>query len=215
MIDDASDSMLERLRADGQSVLAEQFSLHRQRLWSTVKFRLDRRLVGRVDADDVLQEAYLDALTRVDHYLNNPEVSLFVWLRSIVAQTLIDVHRRHLGTQMRDAAREIALRGPYTQATSITLAEHLLGRFTSPSQAALRDEQARQIQEALAQMNEIDQEVVALRHFEELTNKEVAEVLGIKQKAASIRYVRALARLKVFLVAAGPLGDPASATSAH
>ncbi len=214
MTDDADEDILKRLHSDSQQVLAEQFSQHRQRLWSTVNFRLDRRLIGRVDADDVLQEAYLDALQRINHYLKRPDVSLFVWLRSIVTQTLIDVHRRHLGAQMRDAGREVSLRGAYTQATSISLAAHLLGRFTSPSQAAVRGEQIEQLQQALDQMSEVDQEVVALRHFEELTNKEVAEVLGLTQKAASIRYVRALARLKDFLVdVIGPYGDPDSTTS--
>ena len=102
---------------------------------------------------------------------------------------------------MRDAAREVSLhRGGYPQATSISLAAHLLGSLTSPSQAAMREEVSRQLEEALESMSAIDHEVLALRHFEELTNCEVAEVLGIQQKAASIRYVRAIARLKDILV---------------
>jgi RNA polymerase sigma-70 factor (ECF subfamily) len=115
---------------------------------------------------------------------------------------------------MRDAGREISIHGQYAQATSVSLAAHLLGRVTSPSQAAVRDEQHEQLKEALEQMSEVDQEVVALRHFEELTNSEVAEVLGLTQKAASIRYVRALARLKDYLVdVIGPYGDPDTPTS--
>jgi RNA polymerase sigma-70 factor (ECF subfamily) len=166
-----------------------------------VNFRLDRRLCGRVDADDVLQEAYLDAAQRINHYLSKPSMSFFVWLRQIVLQTMIDLHRQHLGAQMRDAAREVSLhRGGYPQATSISLAAHLLGNLTSPSQAAMREEVSRQLEKALEAMSTIDREVLALRHFEELTNGEVAEVLGIQQKAASIRYVRAIARLKDILV---------------
>jgi len=192
--------MLDRLRDGDSQALAELFSEHRERLWRMVKFRLDTRLAGRADADDILQEAYLNAAQRVHHYLQDPSNSFFVWLRLIVGQTLIDVHRRHLGAKMRDVHREVSLQAAsYPQATSVALAAQLLGNMTSPSQAAVKAETARQLEQAVAAMDTIDQEVLALRHFEELTNSEVAEVLGIQQKAASIRYVRALARLKDIL----------------
>ena len=196
----SEDRLLQQL-ADGQeNVLAELFSLHRDRLWRMVNFRIDRRIYGRVDPDDVLQEAYLDAATRVSHYLKNPEITFFVWLRQIATQTLIDIHRRHIGAQMRDATREVAMhRAGLPQATSLSLTAHLLGHLTSPSQAALRAEASVLLEKGLASMDTIDQEVLALRHFEELTNSEVSEVLGIQQKAASIRYVRAISRLKKVL----------------
>ena len=189
--------LLARLKSGDEQALGELFSLHRERLWRMVNFRLDRRLYGRVDADDILQEAFIDAAQRIRHFTADGPISFFVWLRMIVGQTLIDVHRRHLGAQMRDAGREISIHGgSYPQATSISLAAHLLGHLTSPSQAAMRAELSSQLERAIETMEPIDQEVLALRHFEELTNSEVAEVLGIKQKAASIRYVRAVARLK-------------------
>ncbi len=198
---ESSDELLDRLREGDETALADLFSQHRERLWRMVNFRLDRRLYGRVDADDVLQEAYLNAAQRISHYLNNTSMSFFVWLRQIVLQTMIDLHRQHLGAQMRDAAREVSLhRGGYPQATSVSLAAHLLGNLTSPSQAAMREEVSRQLENALESMSTIDREVLALRHFEQLTNGEVAEVLDIQQKAASIRYVRAIARLKDILV---------------
>jgi len=188
---------LKRLEQTDETVLAELFSQHRDRLWRMVNFRIDRRLSGRVDADDILQEAYLDAAQRVHHYLEDTSRSFFVWLRLVVSQTMIDVHRRHLGAQMRDINREVSMNRPaYTQATSVCLAAQLLGSMTSPSQAVEKAEMTRQLEEALEGMDPIDQEVLALRHFEELTNSEVAEVLSIQQKAASIRYVRAIARLK-------------------
>jgi RNA polymerase sigma-70 factor (ECF subfamily) len=189
----------DRLTVGDETALAEAFSLHRDRLWRMIRFRMDARLASRVDADDVLQEAYLAAAQRLEHFLDKPEASLFLWLRQIAGQTLIDVHRRHIGAKMRDAGREVSLHVRVPQATSISLAAQLLGRLTSPSQAALRDELAVQLEQALAQMEPIDQEVLALRHFEELSNREVAEVLGIQQKAASIRYVRAITRLKNIL----------------
>ncbi len=198
---ESSDELLDRLREGDETALADLFSQHRERLWRMVNFRLDRRLYGRVDADDVLQEAYLNAAQRISHYLNNTSMSFFVWLRQIVLQTMIDLHRQHLGAQMRDAAREVSLhRGGYPQATSVSLAAHLLGSLTSPSAAAMREEVSQQLENALESMSTIDREVLALRHFEQLTNGEVAEVLDIQQKAASIRYVRAIARLKDILV---------------
>lgn len=195
-----SDGLARRLKSGDREALAELFSQHRQRLWRMVNFRMDRRLLGRVDPDDVLQEAYLAAAGRLQHYGNDPPLSPFVWLRMILLQTLTDVHRHHLGAQMRDAQREIDLGGcRYPQTTTASLAALLLGNVTSPSQAAVRAEVLDQVEQAIAAMDPLDREVLALRHFEELGNSEVAEVLGIQQKAASIRYVRALRRLKAIM----------------
>jgi RNA polymerase sigma-70 factor (ECF subfamily) len=164
-----------------------------------VNFRLDRRLLGRVDPDDVLQDGYLAAAQRIQHYANVTSMSPFVWLRLIVSQTLIDVHRHHLGAQQRDAGREVAIQAGGSPTTSASLAIHLIDGLTSPSQAAQRAEAIFQVEKAIGDMDAIDQEVLALRHFEELTNSEVAEVLGIQRKAASIRYFRAIRRLKTIL----------------
>ncbi|MGB7346907.1 MAG: sigma-70 family RNA polymerase sigma factor [Pirellulaceae bacterium] len=192
--------LLERLRIDGEQVLADAFAANRERFWYLVTFRIDRRVAARVDADDVLQEAYVAATKRLPHYLKNPEFSLFVWLRLIVSQTLIDVHRRHLGAEMRSAGREISLGGPkFPQSTSVSLAGQIALSQTSPSGAAMRDEEAASLATAIEQMSELDQETIALRHFEGLTNSETAEVLGISITAASNRYVRALSRLKEIL----------------
>lgn len=190
------DPRLPRMLAGEASALAEFFADHRPRLARMIDFRLDGRLRGRIDADDVLQEAYVDAAKRLDALRQAQPMSPFVWLRLIVGQTLVDVHRRHLAAQMRDADRERSIQARPADGTSQTMTFHLLGRLTSPSQAAVRAEMSALVAQALDDMNEIDREVLALRHFEELTNKETAEVLGIEVKAASIRYVRALARLK-------------------
>ena len=115
----------------------------------------------------------------------------------IVTQTLIDVHRRHIGAQKRDASREVAIQGRWSPAsTSYSLSFHLLGHLTSPSQAALRAELSEQIDIALEGMSDIDREVLALRHFEELSNLETAELLGLSEQAASLRYIRAISRLR-------------------
>jgi len=188
--------LLARISQGDRQALAELFTSHRERLRRMVMFRLDRRLQGRLDADDVVQEAYLDAAQRLQHY--DPTGSFFVWLRMVTTQTLATVHRRHLGAQIRDATREVSLHGT-PMATSVAIADRFLGQLTSPSQAALKKELAAQLEAALAEMNPIDQDVLAMRHFEDLTNSEIAEVLGIEQNAASIRYVRAIERLKTIL----------------
>jgi len=162
-----------------------------------VALRLDHRLNGRVSPSDVLQEAYIDALKRAPHYFEKPDMPFLGWLRLVVGQRLVDVHRQHLGAQQRDARQEISLdRTAWPAASSVCLAAQLVGELTSPSHAAQRNESLAQLEEALNQMDPLDREVLALRHFEELSNTEVAEVLGIQKAAASKRYVRALARLK-------------------
>jgi len=189
-----------RLLGGDTQALAELFSRERERLWRAIHFRLAEPLRGRFEPDDVLQEAFLAASQRLKHYANSPATSPFIWLRMIVNQTLIDLHRQHLGAQRRDAAREVSLDGvPYAQATSASVAIQLVGAFTSPSGAAVRADMLSLVQTAIEQMDPIDREVLALRHFEELTNGEVAETLGIEQRAASIRYIRALRRLKEIL----------------
>ena len=202
-MDDVSqqqDELATRLREGDEQALAELASTHQERLWRMIDFRLDDRLYGRLDPDDVLQEAYLAAAQRLEHFRNNPRLSPFVWFRMIVLQTLVDLHRVHLGVKMRDAGKEIAMeRCAYPQTTCASLASWFAESLTSPSQAAARAEQADKIEEAIESMDPIDREVLALRHFEDLTNSEVAEVLGIQQKAASIRYFRALRRLKSVL----------------
>ena len=190
----------DRLIANDRDALSILLDTHRDRLRKIVYFRMDRRMAGRLDPDDILQDAFLEASKRLKHYSEERQFSPFVWLRMIVGQTLIDAHRRHVQAQQRDASKEVARPGGnFPQATSVSLADFLSGHVTSPSQSLSKSEQNSQLREAIETMAPIDQEVLALRHFEELSNKEIAEVLEIEQKAASIRYVRALGRLKSIL----------------
>jgi RNA polymerase sigma-70 factor (ECF subfamily) len=202
MTDDSTDvqELIEQLAEGNQQALAELFGRYRDRLRQMVKLRLDRRLQGRVDPSDVLQEAYLDVATRIREYAANPSMPFFLWLRFLAGQRLQVIHRRHLGTKMRDVGQEVSLHhGPLPQASSVSLAAQLLGRFTSPSLAAVRAEMQLRLQEALNNMDALDREVLVLRHFEELSNSETARVLGIQKTAASARYIRALKRLKEVL----------------
>lgn len=193
---DDTQGLVEKLRQGDQQSLAPLLSQHRDRLGRMVEFRLDARLRGRVSTSDVLQEAYIDALKRLPHFVADPDVPFYVWLRTVTIQRLIQVHRQHLGAQARDAGKEVSLgRAGGTEASSEKMAE-LMGDLTSPSHAAERSELRERVREALDRLEPLDREVLALRHFEELSNQEVAATLGIQPAAASKRYVRAIERLK-------------------
>jgi RNA polymerase sigma-70 factor (ECF subfamily) len=204
------DQELLRLALDGdEPALVALFDGSRDRLRRMIRLRLDRRLSGRVDASDVLQDAYLDVRKRIAEYARDPAAMPFhLWLRLVAGQRLTDVHRHHLGSQMRDAGCEVSLhRGPFPRADSVSLAAQLLGKMTSASQAAIRVEHKLIVQEALNGMDPIDREVLALRHFEHLSNDETAQVLGLSRSAASNRYIRALMRLKEILSSIPGLGE--------
>jgi RNA polymerase sigma-70 factor (ECF subfamily) len=193
---DFDEDTIARLRAGNEHAFVELFSEHRDRLKRMLEFRMDRRLRGRADASDILQDVYIDAHQRMRHYLRRPELSFYVWLRQLTTQRLIDVHRRHLKAEMRDVKQEVTINHHHSAATSASMAIQLLAQLASPSQLAMQAELTAQIERALDGMDEIDREIIALRHFEELRNSEVAEVLGLKPAAASNRYMRALARLR-------------------
>lgn len=189
------------LKREGRTAVADLFARYEDTLRRMVYVRLDKRLHGRVDPADVLQESYMEAARRIEQFIADPAVPLFVWLRQLTIQVLIDLHRRHLGAKMRDARQEISLNGSPRDplGTSQSLAAHLVADWTSPSQAAIREETLAQLRAALETMDPIDREILALRHFEELGNNEVAAILGLQKSAASNRYVRALRRLKQIL----------------
>jgi RNA polymerase sigma-70 factor (ECF subfamily) len=193
--------LLRRALAGDESALAVLFDGYRDRLRRMIRLRLDRRLSGRVDSSDVLQEAFLDVRKRLAEYARDPSAMPFhLWLRLVAGQRLTDVHRHHLGAQMRDAGMEVSLhRGPFPQADSISLAAQLLGKMTSASKAAIRAEHKLIVQDALNAMDPIDREVLVLRHFEHLSNDETAQVLGLSRSAVSNHYIRALKRLKEIL----------------
>ena len=197
---DEVSGLIRRAAAGEEMALRELFSRHRDRLKRMVHLRLSRRLAGRVDDSDVLQEACLEAARRLEEYLREPKLPFFLWLRHLTALKLAEVHRRHLGTQLRDADREVTLhRGSLPLADSVSLAAQLLGTLTTPSQAVIKAETRLLVQEALNSMDPIDREVLALKHFEQLSTSEIAAVLGLSKAGAGSRYLRALKRLREIL----------------
>lgn len=192
--------LVNRILQGDRDALGELFASYRPRLWRMVTFRLHPSLQGRIDADDVLQDAWLRAIERIDHFYEGGGASSFLWFRSIVIQTLLDLHRFHLGAQKRSTARELSIYGGWAAgSTSSCLAFHLSDSARSPSSNAANSELTKQLDSVLLGMNEVDREVLALRHFEALSNSEVAKLLDLTEQAASVRYVRALGRLKQIL----------------
>jgi RNA polymerase sigma-70 factor (ECF subfamily) len=189
--------LFEQMRGGDRSAAALLISQQRERLRRMIELRLDPRLRGRLDTSDVLQDAIVDVASRLDEYLKDPKVPVFLWMRLVAGERLARLHRHHLGFKMRDAGREVSLyRQALPEASSFALASMLLGPQTSPTQAAVRAERQLRVQEALNSLEPIDREVLALRHFEHLNSAEVALVLGLKPDAASKRYIRALKRVK-------------------
>ena len=189
---DTSELLRRAGRGDSQA-LGDLFDRHRDRLRRMVQIRLDRRLQGRIDPSDVLQEAYLEVARGLAGYLSNPVLPFFLWLRFLTGMKLHALHRHHLGTKARDAGREVSLHaGALPQASSASLPARRLGRFTTASPVALRAERQLHLQAILNGLDELDREILALRHFEGLSNGETAQVLGLSETAANNRYVRAL-----------------------
>lgn len=191
-----------RLEMHGEAAVAQLFDQYRAKLARMVRLRLDARLVGKVDVDDVLQDVFIETNRRIAEFLDRPAVPFFVWIRKLTSQILVDLHRRFLGAQMRDVGREVSLDQWGAASTgSARLLAQLSASLTSPSQFAVRNEMIEHLRAALQRLGAMDREVLILRHLEELGNNEVAEILGIDKYAASKRYLRALGRLRTAMPA--------------
>jgi RNA polymerase sigma-70 factor (ECF subfamily) len=198
--DSALNELNTRVIRGDASALGQLLECYRPRLRMMVRLRMDRHLQTRVDASDVLQEAFLEASSRLDEFIRNPAVPFYLWLRTITGQQLLAAYRRHCGTQGRDARRETSPRsGALPEANSGALAAHLVACATSPSGVAMQAELKDGLEQALDELDAMDREIIVLRHFEELTNSEAAQVLDLKPTAACNRYVRALERLRQVL----------------
>ncbi len=190
------DDRLQRALQGDQAAFAEVFESYRGRLQRMIALRMDPRVQGRLDPSDVVQEAYVEAARCLSRYAEQQNVPFYLWLRLLAGQRLAKAHREHLGAAMRTAQREVSI-APVAvpDLSTFNLASHLAGSFTSASGHVMRDELRTKVQEILDQMAPHDREVLALRHFEEMTSREAAIVLGITEAAAKSRYRRALSRI--------------------
>jgi RNA polymerase sigma-70 factor (ECF subfamily) len=200
--DDSSETigLLRRAAAGDQQSWGDLLVRYQDQLRRMVALRLDDRLRGRIDPEDVVQEAFLQASLQLARYLEERPLPFFLWLRLVTCQRLSVLHRHHLQAHCRRAGKELSLHGWLVPAASSSaLAAKLLGREMPPSGEVLRDERRERLQQALDRLEALDREVLTLRHFEQLSTAEAAQVLGIQESAASKRYVRALQRLKQVL----------------
>jgi len=182
---DAIDSLMER---------------HRDSLRHLVRMRLDQKIRRRVDVSDIVQDVLIEANRRLQTYIENPVMSFHLWLRQIARDRIIDAHRRHRVSARRSVDREQSMSVPQGyDHSSIRLAAQLGDPELTPAAAALQNELARRVEDAIAQMDETDSEIIVMRHYENLSNQEISESLGLTEPAASMRYLRAIRKLRAVL----------------
>ncbi|MEM1227038.1 MAG: sigma-70 family RNA polymerase sigma factor [Planctomycetota bacterium] len=194
--EDELQSLTESAARGDESALAQILELHRDRLYRMIDMRLDPRVRSRLDPSDVLQEAFVDARRRFSEYANDQKFSVYFWLRNVASNRLNKIHRHHLDAQLRDAKREISMNAGAAGASSVYLATQLVDSSTSIGRRLVRAEVLSRVKLALDQMAEKDREVIALRHFEELSTEETAEILGLTRSGVLKRYTRVLRKLR-------------------
>jgi RNA polymerase sigma-70 factor (ECF subfamily) len=194
--------LLAQAREGSEPALNELMERHREALRHLVRMRLDRRVQRRIDVSDVVQDVLIEASRRLRDYLDNPSMPFHLWVRHIARDRIIDAHRRHRVSARRSVDREqtLGVRGDAGQ-SSINLVQQIAGDEKSPSMQIMEKEMARQVESLIGELDDIDAEVIIMRHYEQLTNQEIAQALGLSEPAASMRYLRAVRRLRELLQA--------------
>jgi RNA polymerase sigma-70 factor (ECF subfamily) len=205
---DETRDLLARAKAGDTAAVDDLLSRHREPLRRAVDLRIDPALARRVDASDIVQDVLVEASGRLQEYLRNPAMPFHLWLRHLAKDRMIDAHRFHRHAQRRSIDREQAQIPAWAGDSSIQLLANLLDRDRTPASAAVQHEMELRLRQALDALNEDDREVIWMRHYEQLGNQEVAETLGLTEAAASMRYLRALRRLRQELL--GEEGGPES-----
>lgn len=174
---------------------------HRDAVRRLVQMRLDQRVQRRVDVSDVVQDVFVEANRRLADYVNLPQPMPFhLWLRQITQDRIIDAHRRHRASAKRSVDREQHIAVPAgMDRSSIELAAQLVDPELTPAAAATQHEMAQRVEAAIAKLADQDAEIIVMRHYEHLTNQEIAVALELSEPAASMRYLRAVRRLRELL----------------
>jgi RNA polymerase sigma-70 factor, ECF subfamily len=197
--------LLDQARRGDAGAVDRLLTCHRESLRRVISLRLDPAVAGRVDASDIVQDVLLEASQRLADYLRNPAMPFHLWLRHIARDHVIDAHRRHRLAQRRSVDREQpAVPAVLADRSSLDLAAQFIDQELTPASAAIRQELQRRLQSALNSLDEDDREVICMRHFEQLSNQDVALALGLTEAAASMRYLRALRRLRALLLPESP-----------
>jgi len=191
---------LDQAKAGNADAVDQLLARHREPIRRMIDLRLDPAIAQRLDASDVVQEVLIEANRRLQDYLKAPSMPFHLWLRHIAKDHIIDAHRRHHQAQKRGVNREQPMHRPaWADRSSLDLAAQLLDQDLTPASAAIQQEMQRRLREAIAQLDEDDREVILMRHYEMLANQEVASSLGLTEAAASMRYLRAVRKLRDLL----------------
>jgi RNA polymerase sigma-70 factor (ECF subfamily) len=192
--------LLDQAKAGNADAVEQLLAKHREPIRRMIDLRLDPAIVQRLDASDVVQEVLIEASRRLQDYLKAPSMPFHLWLRHIAKDHLIDAHRRHHLAQKRGVNREQPMHQPaWSDRSSLDLAAQLLDQDLTPASAAIQQELQRRLQDAIGQLDDDDREVILMRHYEMLANQEVASSLGLTEAAASMRYLRAVRKLRDLL----------------
>lgn len=197
MLTDEDNRLICKACDGDEQALAQLFERHRDRLRKLVLLRLNQLVQSRFDASDVVQDAFVEASRKLSDFGKETKLPFFLWLRKITGEQLIQLHRKHLGTAKRNAHREISLHGSFLPEVSPGfLASQLAGQVTSVDRNLIHVEIQQQLKDILNKMASDDREIIAMRHFEELSVGEIATVLGLTRSGVLKRYTRALKRLR-------------------
>lgn len=180
--------------ASGEMAARDQLLVrHRGRLKAMVAAHLDSRLAARIDPSDVVQDVLTEAAQRLPQYLADRPVAFYPWIRQMAWERLIDLHRRHLRSQARSVNRE----EPHgvSDESAARLGELFVSEESNPGSHVVRNEVRRRVQDALARLSGDDRELLMMRHLEGLKVTEIAQVLGIGERAAKSRLRRAHERI--------------------
>ena len=192
--------LLDQAKAGNADAVEQLLAKHREPIRRMIDLRLDPAIVQRLDASDVVQEVLIEASRRLQDYLKAPSMPFHLWLRHIAKDHVIDAHRRHHLAQKRGVDREQPMHRPgWSDRSSLDLAAQLLDQDLTPASAAIQQELQRRLQDAIGQLDDDDREVILMRHYEMLANQEAALALGLTEAAASMRYLRAVRKLRDLL----------------
>ena len=200
--DDRTERLLDAAREGDHSAVNELLQRHRKPIRRLVEMRLDRKVQRRVDVSDVVQDVMVEASGRLERYLDDPVMAFHLWLRQIAWDRIIDTYRRHRVSAKRNMDREQPMTAPTgPDQSTVELAVQLCDPQLTPAAAATQKEIALQVEGIIEELSEQDREIILMRHYEHLSNLEVAQVLGLNPPAASMRYLRAIRRLRELMEA--------------
>ena len=186
------------LKADGENPDAMDALLQRYRdgIKNMIKCRMDARLKQRVDESDIVQDVMLEASTRMEKYRDDQKMPFGICLRQLATDRMIDLYRQHCLAQKRDIRKERAVADNWNQHSTIMLVNQLQDPHVTPAQNAINQELQERMMAQIEELESEDREILFMRHIEQLSNSEIANILGLTAPAASMRYLRALKKLQ-------------------